>query len=342
LQFFPKEGAMIAVKIEKSPVPIVWLDTSVITKMTLYKTNPEKLDKTQQSRIVQLYELIRSASRDGKVICPLGGQEMEVWIDRDAWMDTIHDLGFGIECASEKTIQENQMRSAISAYLEGSPELRLSYLDAFVGDPVHELKQVLGQPFFVAVRRDILFGADYHRKKNPETLELLNAAREKNVANKISLEKQLETERLGELKLLLSQCAEVINSQEGSKDESAFWGYMDMSNRVRLWAELGGSPSDIDGYIEFYKSEYNQKSPQNDLAATLYAKIMVDPQPIRSGDPMDIVHISTLMPYSDLFITDKAWSTFLNRNGIANRYGTTVCFIGDTDVITNFFNPLVR
>lgn len=331
---------MVSIKIKKSPIPIVWLDTSVISNMTRYRANPEQLESTQRNRIGQLYDLIRSASRSGKIICPLGGQEKEVWVGRDAWMDTIHDLGLGIECASEKTIQENQMRAAVIAYINKSPDLPLSYLDAFVNDPVYELKKTLSQPFFVTVRSDILFGADYHKKKNPETLVLLNAAREKNVSNRISIEKQLETERFGELKLLLSQCAEVMNSAEYTEEESALWGYIDLENRVREWAELGGSPPDVLGYIEFYKSEYNLKSPTNDLGSTLFAKIMVDPQPIKSGDPMDIGHISTLMPYADLFITDKAWSTFLNRNEIPKRYGTEVCYIGDTDAISHFFSSL--
>jgi hypothetical protein len=304
---------MVALKIEKSPVPIVWLDTSVITNMTVYKTNPAQLEKTQQIRIGQLYELVRAASRGGKLMCPLGGQEREVWIGRDEWMDTIHDLGLGIEFAPAKTIQDNQMRSAMSAYLEGAGELRLSYLDAFLDDPIYRIKKVLSQPVFVTVRRGILFGADYHRKKNPETLALLNAVREKNISIGVSLERQLETERLGDLNLLLKQCADLMNAKEVPEDENAFWGYTDLVNRVQDWIDLGGAPADIRGYIEFYKSEYNQRCPKHELEATLFAKIMVDPQPIRFGDPMDIGHISTLMPYSDLFITDKAWSTFLNK-----------------------------
>lgn len=331
---------MVSIKIEKSPVPIVWLDTSIITNMTVHKANPNQLDKTQQVRIGQLYELVRSASRAGRIICPLAEQEMEVWAGRDEWLDTIHDLGLGIECASEKTIQERQMRSAMTAYLSKSQEVRLSYQDAFLSDPVQELREVLQKPIFVTVRRGVLFGADYHRKKNPETLALLNEARETNVASRVPLEKQLITERLGELRLLISQCDEILSGRESSDDENAFWGYIDLGKRIREWSELGGQPADILGYVEFYKSEYNLKSPCNEIGATLFAKIMVDPQPIRSGDPMDIKHISTLMPYSDLFITDKAWSTFLNGRGIASLYGTKVCYIGDTDVISDFLTPL--
>ena len=64
---------------------------------------------------------------------------------------------------------------------------------------------------------------------------------------------------------------------------------------------------------------------------------MIDPQQIKSGDPMDICHISTLMPFSNLFITDKHWSNFLNKKSYNNLYDTMICYVGDTKEIDNFF-----
>lgn len=333
---------MVSIKIQKSPIPIIWLDTSIILKITMYKTNPMQLEETERNRVGSLYKLVKSASEKGNIICPLAQQEMEVWIDRDAWTDTIHELGLGIECASEQTIQMNQMRAAISSYLSGSSEINLSYLDAFLDDPVKKLKAALLEPFIVTVRRDIIFGADYHRKKKPETLALLNQAREKNIANKVSLQQQLEVERLAELELLLSQSATIMHAYgDQPEDTNAFWGYIQLGRMVREWMDLGGQPPDLSGYIEFYKSEHNSKCPYNQLRTVLYSKIMIDPQPIKRGDPFDIQHISTLMPYSDLFITDKSWSTFLNRNKSLDKYGTKICYIGDTKDISEFFDSLI-
>jgi hypothetical protein len=68
--------------------------------------------------------------------------------------------------------------------------------------------------------------------------------------------------------------------------------------------------------------------------------MMTDKQPIRSGDPMDIKHIYTLMPYSDLFITDKAMSAFLKSKEYDKKYNTQVCYIGDNDQMKDFFQNL--
>ncbi len=36
------------IQIKKSPTPIVWIDTSVITNMTIWRNNPEQLEKVQR------------------------------------------------------------------------------------------------------------------------------------------------------------------------------------------------------------------------------------------------------------------------------------------------------
>ena len=237
----------------------------------------------------------------------------------------------------------NQMMAAISSYLSGSPEIALSYLNAFSDDPIAELEKVMREPIFVTAVSDIFLGADYHRKNNLETLKLQNAARKKNVEKKVTLERQMEIERNGEFKALLSKSVEMLLSEaEEPLKLNAFWCSIELGQRVRIWSDLGGNPPDLAGYAEFYKSDQNTKTPYNDISSTLYAKIMVDPQPIKSGDAMDIEHISSLMPYSDLFITDKHWSTFLNRKGLAVRYNTKVCYIGDTDIISEFFENFAK
>ena len=46
------------------------------------------------------------------------------------------------------------------------------------------------------------------------------------------------------------------------------------------------------------------------------------------------------MPFSDLFITEKACSTFLNRERLEEEYQTRLACIGDIETTTDFFNCL--
>lgn len=330
------------VNIEKSKIPIVWLDTSIIIKMTILRKSPDKLDETQRNRMENLYNQVYEYGHSGRVICPLAEQEGEVWINRSDWMDTIRELSLGIECVSLKEIQDRQLHTAMKAYVNNDELITLSYLDAFDDDPVVELEQVLKQPIFVTVDYDIFLGADYRRESNARLIAALNERRENNVKKKITFDEQFVSELDGEIKEVINMARELTEGIAGDeRDECNKMGaWINLRHQMLAWEHISGKANDLDGLISFHKSDYNKACPYVNLSCSLYAKIMIDPQPIKSGDPMDITHISTLMPFSDLFITDKHWSNFLNNHSYNKKYETEIAYIGDTETIDNFFKRI--
>jgi hypothetical protein len=84
-----------SIKINKSPIPILWIDTSIIFNMTLLRLG-RKLDSVQKMRIEHLYQAIKKATREGKLICPLADQDEEIWIERKECLKTIHEFSLGI------------------------------------------------------------------------------------------------------------------------------------------------------------------------------------------------------------------------------------------------------
>ena len=147
---------------------------------------------------------------------------------------------------------------------------------------------------------------------------------------------------MGELDALLQlhdDCVRGVFSDE-MEEMNAFMGMQNLRGRIRHWTAISGNANDMDGYISFYKSEHNRSCPFQNLSCNLNAKILTDPQPIKTGDMMDIQHIASLMPFSDLFITDKAWSAFLNSNRYDGAYKTNICYIGDSNKIESFFDSL--
>ena len=326
------------IEINKSNIPIVWLDTSILTKICIAKESPKKLDILQQGRIQRLHELLYKASREGKVICPLAEQEREVWRNRSSWLDTVNELSFGIECISDGEIEKRQIVSAMKAYTNSSNTISLSYRDAFFSDPVKELKEILQNPFYLALDTPLLFGEEYQKRKKEKTLLLLNKQREKNISDGISYQTQLKEEEFGAIRAILQMATDFLENKKMTEDENfnAWGAFITISTHLDAWEMITGN-RDLGPLTEFYASKYYSSCPHNVLTTKLYARLMVDPQPIRSGDPMDIVHISSLMPYADLFVTDKAWSTFINRKSLHREYGTKVCYIGDFDEIERFF-----
>lgn len=326
----------VSIAIEKSPTPIVWVDTSIVTNMTIWRDNPDQLEKTQRERIEKLYHLIIESTRAGKVVCPAAEQESEVWVNREQWLNTMNFLSMGIDCLDLKSIQDAQLRKAMSAYNSKSNAIKLSYMDAFHEDPGEELLSTLKQPFFIGLNTGILFGAEYNRENKATLLEMLNNQREENVRNKKTYESQLEAEYTGEIEALIQMHQDQMsgNISDEQYDFNSTWGSFELLERVQMWQASGGTDDEI---IGFYRSEHNKALPYIELSCSLFAKIMTDPQAIRSGDHKDIQHISTMLPYSDLFITDKAWRTFLNNKKIGEKYNTQVCYIGDMETIDVFF-----
>lgn len=328
--------------ITKSPLPIIWLDTSIITVMAQWKHKLCQLQPIQEKRISWLYEEIYNLTRAGKIICPLAEQAGEVWAKRKKWLDTIHTLTLGIETLSELSIHDSQFLAAMKGYVATDDKVEMSYRDVFHSDPVQEVEKALRQPFYITVQGKILFGEEYQRKNKEILLDKLNAQRERNVAKNISFEEQLEAEFKGNIEAFTIQLQQFYtNSFEGRDDQfNAISGAITFNNQLRIWESCSGKSCDIPGLIKFYHSAYYRSMPLVDLSSNLYARMMIDKQSIRSGDPMDIKHIYTLMPYADLFITDKAMSAFLKSKGYDKKYDTKVCYIGDTDQMKAFFHGI--
>lgn len=305
---------MPKIEIKKSPVPIVWLDTSVIIKMTFLKYNIGKLNQPDQKTIGTLYDQVSSASTSGNIICPLAGQEYEIWASRKECLKTLNKINFGIECTLGTEVIKKQFISAMKSFINDEKVLTFSYEDAFYRNPISELEEISKSPFYVtAVTNNIPLGADHHKAKNKRILNSLNEIRERNVKRKVSFQSQLDKEYGYELY---------------HYDLKVIWDILSKKNHNQK------------SFESFFLSDHYKLIPYASISSNLYAKIMIDPQPIKKGDVKDIEHISTFMPYSDLFITDKHWNDFLNKKKFFQRYNCEICYSGNMQEIKHFFDKL--
>lgn len=332
----------IQVKIEKSPIPIIWIDTSIIVKMTQWKKELSRHDPLTESRIKTIYENIHKLTRAGKLICPLAEQDDEIWLYREEWLGTIHDLSLGLQTLTCLSLFHKQLSSFLNAYVKKETTVTISYKEAFHSDPCEELRDTLKRPFFVTVNSPLPFGEDYHKELKANLLSALNRAREANVKNAIQFEEQLEKEYLGEIQVLFGFLRRLQESNFIDENDifNAVSGASNLAYQLRLLENFTKKQNDIIGLIDFYMSKYHKAMPYVDLSCNLSTKMMIDKQRIRSGDYMDSRHISTIMPYSDIFITDKAMSTFLKKKGYDKKYCTKVCWIGEIGEIEAFFSEV--
>ncbi len=87
------------ITIEKSAIPILWLDTAVLIKMAKQRTG-EQIGEPDASRVATLYETIYRLTRQQRLLCPAGDQREEYELgDRlvEAIQDLQDQLSLGIE-----------------------------------------------------------------------------------------------------------------------------------------------------------------------------------------------------------------------------------------------------
>ena len=332
----------ITINITKCRIPIIWIDTSIINIMTQWKHKLGPLDRLQKERASKLYNLIQQNVTKGRLICPLAEQEEEVWIERDKWFHTIQSLSLGMETDTLFDIQNKQRYQFMKAFINNDTTITLSYADAFSTDPITELTDTISRPIFITVNRPLLFGNEYHKRIKTTIYQQMEEQRKKNVEAPITFEQQREREYAGELQALLIQQQQFFqNNFVDEHDQlNATCGTLHLNYQLKQWEILTKDRLDYMGLVNFYKSDYYKLMPYTSISCNLMAKLMTDAQPIRRGDEKDIKHASTLLPFSNIYITDKAMARFLKQQGYDKLYNTTVCYIGDTQIIDNFFDSI--
>ncbi|MBN1384170.1 MAG: hypothetical protein JW983_04720 [Elusimicrobia bacterium] len=330
------------VKITKSEIPIIWIDTSIINHMTMWKFKLNKLDGDLEEKISKLYNAIYTNTRKGKLICPLAEQDEEIWVERDKWFDVIRKLSLSIKTKAPLDIEHNQLKYFMKAYVNGDTTVTLKYTDAFYSDPVHELKDILKSPVFIDIKRNIPFGKEYQKNLKKSIYQAMEEQRKKNVEANVTFDQQIREEYIGELQALFILQRQFMSGQfkDDNDQLNATCGAINLNEQLVLWESLTGKAMDYKGLIGFYKSVHHKSMPFSNISCNLYACIMTAKQPIRSGDVMDIKHASTFLPFSNMYITDRAISAFLKKRGFDKLYNTTVCYLGDTSVINDFFSKL--
>ncbi len=257
-------------------------------------------------------------------------------------MKIMDELSMSIRTVAPQTIHDNQIRRFMAAYFKKTQSIKLDYQEAFLSNPVTELKKRLESDFFVCVDSGIIGGHENLKNVKRNIHDGLEMIRKNNIKRGVTFEGQLEVEFIGELQGLLSLEKDWFSNTCSNQTEelNAAFGHIALSKQIGWWERFGGFPKGIEGLCKFHKSPYYRAMPHSNLTCRLMAYIVTKKEPIKPGDSKDIDHISTIMPYADLFVTDRAMKNIIKQQKLDILYKTKVCYIGDTSVIEDFFSKL--
>lgn len=231
----------------------------------------------------------------------------------------------------------------MQAFLGGSSTLAFAFHNAFHGDPVAKLMELNSQPFIIDVIETFSpEKVERISKSRKEVASKLEALRQANLRAGVSYHQQIAREFDGEVEAMLFDAMRFtqlqMSGQECSLDD---WGRAQPLNRlVAAWRHINEGDGDLVRFAEFLKSAHFQSVPERSIAVRLMSALLTGDAPVRSGDAMDIEHVSAYLPYVDLMILDRRMSERVNRHGLTKEYGTQCCYIGDQEILTSWFEKL--
>jgi len=296
------------VNLEKPPLPTLWLDTSIIIKLTKIKKG-EALQAIEIERCTRLEKLVHDLVRAEKLLCPESDQEEEYVAERldDDVHNMFNSLSLGISLVHRQGILDQHIFRGMKAYASGSSTIDLPASAYFHGDPIRRLKELREQRFFVTVGP----------VKNPEMLRRRAAAkaevgrrweelRQEFVARGRTYEEQLELEMTGYIDALFELVRTFeLNLSAGKID---FWDFMGATGALlyrRCWTDLGGDPPGWEGVNKFFRSPYFGELPLPYISCRIGAELLTGNEPIAPSDSMDVELLSVALPAAHYVLTDR-------------------------------------
>ena len=319
---------------EKPKLPTLWLDTSVIIKLTKVKRG-EKLQQVEVDRLTRLRTLVQELVPAGKLIFPQSDQEEEYVarrLDPEIHRDFL-GLSLGIKMKHRQDIFDWQAQLGMEAYAKSADTINVGVDAFFYGDPAEELEQ--------ARQRNIVIGT--HPTRLPEILARCDAAkvkvlekweqfRQEFVAKKLTYEQQLAAEKYGYADAMVYKAEEWEKKLVTGVPD--FWAFMDAQRFLMfrvVWKDLGGKPDGLEGLHKYFCSDYHNNLPTPKIGNQLGADLLTGNAAIEPGDMMDVGLLAIAIPACHYVVTDKRQCKRIKERGIDKDWGTEVYSMSDID-----------
>lgn len=315
------------VKFEKPALPTLWVDTSVVIKLTKIKRG-EALQDIEVQRGTRLRELVFGLVRAGKLLCPESDQEEEYVAQRldDAVHSMFGSLSLGISLSHRQGIFDQHVFKGMEAYAKNSDTIWLPSSTYFHGDPIRRLNEVRNERFFVTVGP--FKSSEILKRRADAKIEIASKweqLRNELVSKGQTYEKQLELEQRGYWDGMI----EIIRKFETYmvSGQYNFWDFMAATGPLlyrTYWRELGGQPPGWEGVDKFFRSTHFTELPLPFISCRLGADLLTGNEPIAASDPMDVELLSVALPVAHYVLTDRRMEQRIKELSLDKYCGTAV------------------
>ncbi len=334
------------VEVNRCPIPMLWLDTSVIIDLTKYRENIKFKEDIQYERTARLNQIIFEKTRSRTLLFVEGDQREEINSLTKEAHGTQSYLTLGIKFQYRKQIHDNQLYCTMKSYLKNEEIVELPYSDAFHRDPIQEIRERDRGPLNGIIISAYMNTSDEEIKdriaRKERLVRELESLRQDRLASGITFEQQVEQEYNGTLHAGLlgmkNLSFKIENGIDITFDDVAQSSVF--SEIVEMWARLSRDIRHEKNLTDFLTSAHYRAMPYLDIQSRLYADVITGVKPIQTGDSMDIEHLSTVIPYCNYVMTDLKMKNRIIRLGIDKQYNTKVYCLRDTKELIDDLSKL--
>jgi hypothetical protein len=315
----------VTVTCEKSPVPMLWLDTSVLIDLAKIE-NGENIDAIRAAALTELRNKIEQLGVRQKLICPEWDQSTEFEGKRlEKEINEISArIALGAHCVPYQGVKDEQMRLGTTEYRANSGRIDIPWAVHFYGDPRSRVAETISQGFVIVSE---LEKPEEWIQKSDRDRDATHAAweglRQEFIAEGRTFEDQVRHEKVGEAYSMIKMLA--VYHRKTQSAELDMWDKLSVEGFLKWMASWGSTPEEsIAALFAYMHSPYYGELPIVDVACRLSADLVVRPPGVKRGDSMDVQHLATAIPLSHYVLADKAMTDRCGRLGLGAKYRTKI------------------
>jgi hypothetical protein len=313
---------------ERSPLPILYLDTPVIENIIRHGLG-QSLPNSVAENSKALFEEVSSLVKHGELICPENSFHREVLqmggIQGWHGLNIMKQLSNGLSFRHSQSIEDFQVFRAVRGFIRenGPVNFREFWQDAF--DP-KTVDAIMKKRPFVEFTHPLAISEKPGRTDRRESLSTrLKIRYDKSL---LQNDHQLQRKTTRHLRDLVRLGLKYQSLMEvGQKRHlEGFWAGQRTDLPLAVWKHYGGTPEGIEGLISFYESDYFANVPAIEIKRDIWNALSGQAKGLESlTGPADVSILSSVLCYTDIAILGREMTDVVRDGlGLDSRFDTQV------------------
>lgn len=307
-----KEGLrrkLATVRGERSPVPVIFLDTTVLENVIQHAFGQPLSDRLYETARM-LYQTIPELVKKRKLVCPENNFHREILLtggyQAQKALEIIRSFSEGLSFKHNQSIEDFQIFRALQAFIQGDkPDYRKFWKDVFQKETVQAIMKK--SPFvefehILALPRTAGAAGGQEEPVEPFSARL----RIRYHSTLLNSDQQLQKHSTRHLRDLvrLGMRYQAIRNKEIEQVLDGFWTNQKTDMALAVWNHYGGQPEGLEGLTAFFASDHFRNIPAIEIKQKIWNASQGNHennsrQTIASAD---ISILASVFPYTDIMI----------------------------------------